>query len=248
MPPRRARHHRCRRHTSPTDKVFTTSSNGATVWCPAMVPPAGKNDAPWAPPPSPLTTSVKAFARMSTSPIHTVPVVAIAHPQQLPQLPCRKRFEIAETPPQIHRQAPANPPQLHHHDSAGTAGTTKKRGGAPPAHHRSPCPSSKCSIPLPLTTPGRDGPKLTEVEATNPGHHRPAQPRPSRPCPRHPPAARPGSGRRSRPSRSRRRQQHRTGRITLLSSAPAAVIAAPHRPQPRPPSPPPMSVADHPHT
>jgi hypothetical protein len=98
MPPRRARHHRCRRHTSPTYRVFTPSSNGGTVWCPAMVPPAGKNDAPCAPPPSPPTMSVKAFARMSTSPIHTVPVVAIPHPQQLPQLPYRKRSDTARNP------------------------------------------------------------------------------------------------------------------------------------------------------
>jgi hypothetical protein len=133
--------------------------------------------------------------------------------------------EVRHSPKPHPRATGKHPPtpQLHHHDSAGTAGTTKKRGGAPPAHHRSPCPSSKCSIPLPLTTPGRDGPKLTEVEATNPGHHRPAQPRPSRPCPRHPPAARPGSGRRSRPSRSRRRQQHR-------------LAASPYSPPRQPPS------------
>jgi hypothetical protein len=57
------------RHTSSTDRVFTQAPNATIAWCHAMVPTTGKNDAQRAPPPSPLTSSAKAFTRISTKPV-----------------------------------------------------------------------------------------------------------------------------------------------------------------------------------
>jgi hypothetical protein len=115
-----------------------------------MVPPAGKNDAQWVPPPSPLTMLVKAFSRISTKPVSTISNVVVARSQLLPHQPCRKRSGATESPTSEPPASTHTTLQPHHHGGAGTIATTRREGERPPAHPRGCCSLAARPCPQPL--------------------------------------------------------------------------------------------------
>jgi hypothetical protein len=219
-----------------------------------MAPLARKNDAQWAPPPSQLTTLVKAFAWMCTRLVSTIPVVAVARSQPLPHRLCRKRYGTDKAPPWSHLQAPTQPPAPPPWQCRHSSNNEEEKGSA---HRHTPTAVAR----------SQHAPFLTLQAATARSGQRQWQPAPSTavwlyhghlaPSPTIPQPPRPGSG---RPSGTQLQSPS-----APAPSRPQFPCAPPHWPSlpphhtdhnfrqshplhPQPPSPPPTLVADHSHT